>query len=215
MKNGLFVVFEGGEGSGKSTQARLLAEWLTLNDHAVLMTKEPGGDDGVCADIRACLLNPKYSGKFSGRAEMLLFEADRAQHVDKVVRPGVAEGRVVVCDRYEASTYAYQVRGRKVSSPLKYAWINAFATDRLRPDFSFWIDLDPAVGLRRNVLGKKRDRFEMEDISFHQDVRQGFGDYFGRFPKKGEWQKFDGEQSAEDLHAEIVAAFMKKFLTPP
>ncbi len=177
QKRGLFVVFEGGEGSGKTTQAKLLIEALEKDGRQVFLTKEPGGDEGICRDIRTLLLNPAYSGKMSAWAELLLFEADRAQHVEKVILPALEEGKVVISDRYEAATYAYQCAGRGVCSSGQYVDLNDRVTGGLKPDFTFWIDVNPELGLKRNVDAKKRDRFEMEDISFHHKVRKGYQDY--------------------------------------
>lgn len=209
-KRGVFLVFEGGEGSGKTTQAKLLAEALEKSGRNVLLTKEPGGDEGICRDIRKILLTPDYKVGMSERAELLLFEADRAQHVDKVILPALKSGDVVISDRYEAATYAYQCFGRGVMPGGNV--LNEFATGGLRPDCScglrpdctFWIDVNPVLGLQRNKDAKKRDRFELEDISFHNKVREGYQIYFRLFATIGTWQKFDGSLSIEELHRQIM-----------
>ncbi len=201
-KLGKFIVFEGGEGSGKTTQARLLYESLKKEGRDVLLTKEPGGDDGVCKDIRQLLLNPKYQGLMSSHAELLLFEADRAQHVHAVIRPALEQGKIVISDRFEASTGAYQCGGRGLKWP-EFGRINEFAAQELVPDFTFWIDIDPKIGLKRNFDASKRDRFEMEDIEFHNRVRKGFDLYFdGIHPKK--YQKLNGNLAIAELHAQIL-----------
>jgi dTMP kinase len=203
-RKGLFLVFEGGEGSGKTTQAKLLAEALGKEGKQVVLTKEPGGDEGVCRDIRTLLLNPKYKGQMSDRAELFLFESDRAQHVDKVIRPALDGGNIVVSDRYEAATYAYQCAARGVCHPSRYEELNSMATGGLRPNFAFLIDIDPREGLKRNINAQKRDRFEMEDVSFHDKVRAGYKDYFEKRCLRGEWKMFDGCESIEELHRQIL-----------
>ena len=112
MAQGKFIVFCGGEGNGKSTQAKLLAEFLKKEGKEALLTKEPGGDP-VGNDIRSILLNPEYKEIFSYRAELLLFIANRAQHVERVVKPALEAGKIVVCDRFDSDTFAYQFGGRK------------------------------------------------------------------------------------------------------
>lgn len=210
-KEGFFIAFEGGEGSGKSTQAQLLYDKLISKGWPALLTKEPGGDDGVCKDIRTVLLNPKYKGNFDPMAELLLFLADRAQHVNQVIRPALLdEGKIVVCDRYEASTYAYQINGRGVVTSEDFRTLSLKVTSGhrggfspLRPNLTFWLDIDPKIGLQRNIDAKKRNRFEMEDISFHEKVRDGFVDYFNNAEKKN-WKKLDATKPIEELHKEVM-----------
>ncbi len=212
MVYGKFWVFEGVEGCGKTTQAKLLAERLRDSGYNILLTKEPGGDSGICKKIREILLDPAYKDEMALRTEVLLFEADRAQHVDKIIRPALESGRIVICDRYEAATYAYQCGARQICAPDFYLAVNQFATGRLKPDFTFWIDLNPAVGLERNVAARKRDRFEMESVKFHRSVRKGYADYFEKLAPQGKWKKFDGILSVEELHKEIVSTTVAKNL---
>ncbi len=206
-KKGLFLVLEGGEGTGKTTQTKLLAEALMRMGHAVVPTKEPGGGDGICFDIRKVLLNPDYKGGMSPRAELLLFEADRAQHVDRVIRLALENDGIVICDRFEGATEAYQCGGRELDV-AEFRKINQFATRGLVPDFTFWIDIDPAVGLQRNKDAQKRDRFEMEDIAFHEKVRRGYEGYFSQL-LRATWRKFDGMLGIQELHAQIIEATMR------
>ncbi|TSC89844.1 MAG: dTMP kinase [Parcubacteria group bacterium Gr01-1014_3] len=199
---GIFIVFEGGEGSGKSTQAKLLYEELVSKGWPMFLTKEPGGDDGVCKDIRTVLLNPKYKGSMDPKTELMLFAADRAQHVGQVLEPEIKNGKLVICDRYEGSTFAYQCAARGFSIQA-FEMLNQYATGGLKPNFIFWLDIDPEIGLKRNVEVSKRDRFEMEDVSFHKNVRVGYEEYFKNMePRK--YLKLDASRPIDELHKEIV-----------
>lgn len=213
-KQGVFLVFVGGEGSGKTMQVELLRQWMFKNSNGrnVLVTKEPGGNDEVCVRIRELLLDPKYKDKISPRVELLLFEANRAQHVDYVIQPALHEGKVVICDRFNAETFAYQCGGRNVAEPLVFKIIDDFATQKLQPDFVFWLDIDPKIGLQRNVGAGKRDRFEMESLSFHEKVRKGFEEYFEKHFPPSRWQKYDATLSPEELHRQIVETITSKRL---
>lgn len=217
-KQGVFLVFVGGEGSGKTTQVELLRQWMFKNSNGrdVLVTKEPGGNDEVCVRIRELLLDPKYKDKISPRAELLLFEADRAQHVDSVIRLALfaelSAGKVVICDRFSPETFAYQCVGRNVTGPVVFKIIDDFATQKLQPDFIFWLDIDPEVGLKRNVGAGKRDRFEMESLPFHKRVREGFEGYFEKHFPKERWQKYDATLPLEEIHRQIVETITSKRL---
>ncbi|HEX5741647.1 MAG TPA: dTMP kinase [Pilimelia sp.] len=171
---GLFVVFEGGEGAGKSTQVAALAAHLRAAGHEVTVTREPGATD-LGARIRALLLNPHGDVAISPRAEALLYAADRAQHVTTVVRPALNRGGVVVSDRYVDSSLAYQGAGRTLSVD-DVAWLSDWATGGLRPDLVVLLDLDPALGLRRAAARGAPDRLEQESLAFHGRVRQAFLD---------------------------------------
>lgn len=166
--SGLFVVFEGGDGVGKSTQTRLLAEWLRDCGHEVVVTFEPG-EGPIGQQIRHILLSHDTVG-LAPRAEALLFAADKAQHVHEVIRPALARGAVVVCDRYVDSTLAYQGAGRALDL-AEIERINWWATDDLRPDLVVLLDLDPERGLA-DVDG--HDRMESAGADFHDRVRDGF-----------------------------------------
>ncbi|OGY62278.1 MAG: dTMP kinase [Candidatus Harrisonbacteria bacterium RIFCSPHIGHO2_01_FULL_44_13] len=201
-KNGLFIVFEGGEGSGKTTLSKWLYEWLSNQGYYALWTKEPGGDQAVCDKIRKILLDPAHKGVMSPRAELPLFEADRAQHVDSVIKPALSEGKIVVCDRFSASTFAYQCFARKVCRTDDFDGWDAFATNRLYPDLTFWIDIDPELGMSRNAQDGKHDRFELEDLEFHKRVREGFEIFFRDYP--WDWEKLDGSLPLEVLERQVI-----------
>ena len=165
---GLFVVFEGGDGVGKSTQSTLLCDWLESRGREVVRTFEPG-EGPIGAQIRTILLSPE-TGDLAPRAEALLFAADRAQHVHAVIRPALERGAVVVSDRYVDSSLAYQGAGR-VLDRGDLERINWWATDDLRPDLTVLLDLDPARG-----VGEKADHDRLERLAseFHERTRQAF-----------------------------------------
>jgi dTMP kinase len=174
---GLFITFEGGEGSGKSTQQRLLAEALRLRGMDVVTTREPGGC-AISDRIRAILLDAAAS-EMTSDAELLLYAAARAQHVSQVLRPALQAGSLVLCDRYCDATIAYQGHGRGLDLDL-IARLNAIATGGLFPDLTLLIDCPAEVGLKRalrrisRTAGDREERFERENISFHEAVRAGY-----------------------------------------
>lgn len=175
---GIFIVFEGGDGVGKSTQAALLAEWLAAQGREVVRTFEPG-DGPVNARIREILLS-RATEDLAPRAEALLFAADKAQHVATVVEPALARGAVVVCDRYVDSTLAYQGAGR-VLDVAEVERVNRWATAGLLPDLTVLLDLDPAAGLASVGV---HDRMESAGDDFHARVRAGFLTLAGRDPDR-------------------------------
>jgi len=173
---GLFITFEGGEGSGKTTLLKALLTHLRSTGRDALETRDPGGTP-IGKQIRALLLD-RENTRMVPAAELLLYEASRAQLVHEVIRPALATGRTVLCDRFTDSTVAYQGYGRGLDLEL-IARLNALATDGLRPDLTFLLDLDPAVGLLRatqRVAERQEghDRIEGEVLAFHGRVRAGY-----------------------------------------
>ena len=168
LEAGVLIAFEGGEGAGKSTQARLLAIWLRDQGYDVVTTQEPGATK-IGMRLRAILLDKNTD--VSARAETLMYAADRAEHVDSVIRPALARGAVVITDRYVDSTLAYQGAGRDL--PVDdLVHLNSFATGGLVPDLTILLDLPPEAGLERH--GSPADRLESEPKAFHDRVRRGF-----------------------------------------
>jgi dTMP kinase len=167
--SGLFLTVEGGEGAGKSTQVRLLADWLAGAGFDTVVTHEPGATV-IGAALRAVLLDRSSVG-MSARTELLLYAADRAQHVQEVIRPALARGAVVVCDRFSDSTLAYQGAGRALPA-RDVAELCRWAADGLNPDLTVLLDLPAAVGLARRR--GPADRLEAEPADFHDRVRAGF-----------------------------------------
>ena len=175
---GVFVVLEGGDGAGKTTQSRLLDQWLTAEGVPHLMTREPG-DSWLGQRIRELVLSPD-SGPICSRAEALLYNADKAQHVDEVVIPALREGRVVVCDRYVDSTIAYQGAGR-VLDPNEVAQLASWATVGLVPDVTVLLDVDPCEGTAKIAA---KDRLEAAGDEFHLRVRQHFFSLAAAHPQR-------------------------------
>ncbi|MDT4917087.1 MAG: dTMP kinase [Pseudonocardiales bacterium] len=175
---GLFVAFEGGEGVGKSTQIARAAQWLRESGHAVVETREPGGTP-LGGELRRLLLDP--AGSVTPRAEALLYAADRAQHVDTVIRPALAAGQMVLTDRYVDSTLAYQGAGRGLADTRL---VTGWATGGLLPDLTLLLDLDPAVGLLRAGARARPDRLEAASLAFHQAVRDGFRSLAAEAPER-------------------------------
>ena len=171
MKSGLFITIEGGEGSGKSTLIKSIFNWLSKDYTAnIVKTFEPGATP-LGAKIRKILLMDE-SIKIDHKAEFFLFLADRAQHVKNVIRPSLKEGSIVLCDRYNDSSIAYQGAARSSDLLEDMQPICQFATDSLDPDITIYLDIDPKIALKR-VKGTF-DRLEKEKLDFHQGVRKGF-----------------------------------------
>jgi len=174
---GFFITFEGGEGSGKTTQLHALLTHLRSTGRGAVETRDPGGTP-IGKRIRALLLDPACGGGMAPTAELLLYEASRAQLVREVIRPALAAGRIVLCDRFTDSTVAYQGYGRGLDLTL-IGRLNALATEGLCPHLTFLLDLDPAEGLlragrRMTERQEERDRIEGEVLAFHQRVRTGY-----------------------------------------
>ena len=194
-RRGLLIAFEGGEGTGKTTQARLLAIWLREQGYDVLATQEPGATK-VGMRLRALLLDTAHTG-LSPRAETLMYAADRAEHVESVIAPALERGTVVVTDRYVDSSIAYQGRGR--NQPVgEVAGLNRWATGGLEPDLTILLDLPPQDGLGRRRFA---DRLEAEPADFHERVREGFLAQAQANP--GRYLILDAAQAPAELSSQI------------
>lgn len=179
-RQGLFITFEGPEGAGKSTHCAMLSEWMTLMGVPVLTTREPG-EGVVGSQIRRLILNPENTA-ITPKTEALLYAADRAQHVEEVLRPALDRGAVVVCDRYADSYLAYQGYGRGLDLTF-LRQLNQMATGGLQPDLTILLDLDPEEGLARvraresfskGETAQRTDRMEQEELAFHRRLRDGY-----------------------------------------
>jgi len=196
-RRGLFVTFEGGEGSGKTTQAELLTKRLEALGRRVVRLREPGGTQ-LGEDLRKLLLH--RSTRMSAEAELLLFLAARAELVRRVIRPALAEGTVVLCDRFSDSTLAYQGFGRGLDLDL-IRRLDAFATDDLAPDLTVLLDLPVADGRRR--APPDEDAIQQEDDAFHDRVRQGYLALAKAEPER--WLVLDAKLPPHEL-AQVIAA---------
>ncbi|HEU4346219.1 MAG TPA: dTMP kinase [Actinoplanes sp.] len=199
VRQGVFVVFEGGEGAGKSTQVNRLASELRAAGRDVVVTREPGATD-VGARIRGLVLDKSEAP--SPRAEALLYAADRAHHVATVVRPALQRGAVVISDRYVDSSLAYQGAGRTL--PVQeISWLSSWATGGLKPDLVVLLDVDPSVGLSRvDARGEGTDRLESESRSFHDRVRYAFLDLAAADPKR--YLVLDAARRPEEIEAVVA-----------
>ena len=171
LKRGLFITLEGPDGSGKSTQIKALARQLEKSGYQVLLTREPGGGpkDSLAEKIRGLLLTPGKSAP-NPQAELLLFLAARAQHVEEFILPALQQGKVVLCERFSDATLAYQVGGRKLPEALVRS-ADAFACQGVKPDLTLLLELEPKEGLHRAFRAKSgHDRLETESLAFHQNV---------------------------------------------
>ena len=208
MRQGRLIVLEGGEGCGKTTQLERLEAYLRprigeFGFTALQLTREPGGSP-LCQKIRQVLLMPDGDEIMQPRAELLLYAADRAQHVEGWLRPWIHAGNLVLCDRYTASTVAYQGYGRGLDLAL-IGQLNALATQGLEPDLTLWLDLDPEIGLARAMARGTRDRMEQADFQFHQNVRSGFA-AIHRDAAPDTVIHIEADQSVEAVEQEIQQA---------
>jgi len=207
---GLFITLEGPEGSGKTTQTRLLANWLAEAGYDVLTTREPGGTR-IGDVVRTLLLDPAYAG-IRPETEFLLFSAARAQIVGEVIRPHLKKGGIVVCDRFADSSLAYQGYGRQLDQDAVRV-ITAFATGGLLPDLTLCLDLLVVEGFRRKHDGGlgSPDRLEQEQLEFHERVRQGYLALARAEPDR--WVIVDAARATEEVQKEIRARVSTQLAT--
>lgn len=218
---GVFITFEGPEGSGKSTQARLLYERLQAEGYPVILTREPGGTR-IGELIRRILVDLRHT-EMAPTTETLLFAAARAQLVSELIRPYLNTGGIVLCDRYADSTFAYQGYGLGRDLDELYA-ITAVATGGLMPDLTFYLDLDVEAGLARKRTQRERveapgasaahpewNRLDARDLAYHQRVAAGFAELIRREPER--WRRLSALQPIEEL-AEQIYREVVPLLTP-
>jgi dTMP kinase len=205
---GKFIVFEGVEGCGKTSQMQLCSEWLQSLGIPVILTREPGGTE-LGLHLRRLLLEKAEDKPIADLTELLLYAADRAQHVEQELKPNLAEGKYVLCDRYTDSTVAYQGYGRGLNMSL-INQLNYIATGGLESDLTIWLDVDVEVGLSRKRADTERlalsvvegsrsgdalDRIEQEEIAFHRRVQQGYAELAASHPTR--IVRVDGSLSKE------------------
>lgn len=206
-----FITFEGPEGSGKSTQIRLLAAALEARGVTVIATREPGGTE-IGNAVRAIVLNLRHK-TMSPRTEALLFNAARAQIVDEVIQPALAAGKTVLCDRYADSTLAYQGYGNGMPlEPLRQ--LGAYATAGLQPVLTIYLDIDVQDGLKRKQDGAAEEwnRMEEKTLAYHKTVREGYLTLAAAEPQR--WLRVDAAQPIEVVHQAILARVLPLVLPP-
>jgi len=194
---GKLIVFEGVEGCGKTSQMQLCCEWLQSLGLSVVVTREPGGTP-LGLHLRSLLLEKSENKPIAEVTELLLYAADRAQHVEQELKPNLLKGKYVLCDRYTDSTIAYQGYGRGLSFEL-IDQLNYIATAGKTSDLTIWLDVDVEVGLARKV--GKLDRIEQETIAFHRRVQQGYAELAASSPSR--IARVDGSLSKEAVHQAI------------
>ena len=208
----MFITLEGPDGSGKTTQARLLISFLQDTGHDVLALREPGGTP-IGEQIRDVVHNMK-NREMHDHTEVLLYVASRAQLVAQKIRPALAVGRIVVCDRYADSTLAYQGYGRGLDLEALKTIIN-FATDGLVPDLTLYFDVSAEEGIRRREMdaegGGELNRLDAQAIEFHERVREGYAQLSASSPER--WAKIDASQSIEDVHQRVCEIVTERLAT--
>jgi dTMP kinase len=200
----LFITFEGPEGSGKTTQARLLVEYLRARGYPVLYTREPGGTE-ISEQIRHVILSTRNKAMQS-EAEVLLFSAARAQIVAELIRPALAVGKIVICDRYADSTMAYQGYGLGLDLDALRA-ITRFATGGLVPERTFYVDVPVEVGLARRQRGEM-NRLDQKEVAYHTRVRNGYLALIQAEPHR--FIVIDGSQTIEQVQQEIRTRMLQE-----
>ena len=195
MTKGLFVTFEGTDGCGKTTQIELLKTYLENKGYTVLLTREPGAK-GLGTKLREILLN--YEGEVSPNCESFLFLADRAQHIDTIIKPAIERGEIVLCDRHTDSTVAYQGYGRGLDLN-QINMLNTIATSGFKPDITFVFDIDIETAQKR--VGKTKDRMESAGVEFFKKVRQGYLDIAKSEPERV--KVLDATQTIEDISNQV------------
>ncbi len=196
MKNGLFITFEGADGCGKTTQIELLNKYLQEKGIKTLLTREPGSK-GLGVKLREILLN--YDGEVSPTAESFLFLADRAQHIDCIIKPAVKQGTVVLCDRHTDSTVAYQGYGRGLDLEQIHL-LNKIATGGMKPDLTIIFDIDVETSMSR--VGCNKDRMESAGIEFFNRVRNGYLEIAKTAPERV--KVINSSDTIENIHKKVV-----------
>jgi dTMP kinase len=201
----MFITLEGPEGSGKTTQMKKLAVTLRARGMAVFTTREPGGT-GIGDQIRRVLLDLANDGMVP-RTEILLFLASRAQHTDEVIRPRLAAGEIVICDRYRDSTVAYQGYGRGVDIDRLHE-LNDFATGGLLPDLTVLLDVSAETGLARRASDGSWNRLDADAVDFHRRVQAGYHAMAEAEPER--WRVVDANQGAEAVQEALLDVVAEK-----
>ena len=204
-KRGKFITYEGCDGCGKSTQLRMLNEYLTKNGIPHIFTREPGGGK-ISEAIREILLNGK-NAEMTDECEALLYAAARAQHLSDRVEPALSEGKLVICDRYVDSSFAYQAYARGLGEEF-VGKINAFALEKYRPNITIFIDLTPEAAFRRKHGADENDRLEQAGMAFHRRVYEGYKRLTTNEPDR--IVSVDGNKTPQQIFENVLAALKAK-----
>lgn len=202
---GKFVTFEGCDGCGKSTQLSMLNAYLTEQGIAHVFTREPGGGK-ISEAIREILLNGK-NAEMTDECEALLYSASRVQHLHDTVEPALAEGKLVICDRYVDSSLAYQAYARGLGEEF-VAQINAYALKNYLPDATVFIDLTPEEAFARKHGADENDRLEQAGMAFHKRVYEGFDSLTKRYPQR--FIRVNGRQTPQEIFKDVIKALKER-----
>lgn len=198
MKDGIFITVEGTDGSGKTTQIKLMDEYLRSKGHEVIITREPGGTK-INEKIRSIILDPENQ-EMGMITETLLYASARAQLVSEVIKPALSEGKLVICDRFVDSSYVYQGFGRGLNLKM-ITEINRVALDGIVPDITFFFDISPDVALKRRIDSTGTDRIEKEKMEFHMRVYNGYIKLAMLYPDR--IRTIDGKRSVEEIFEDV------------
>jgi len=196
MDKGFFITFEGADGCGKTTQIELLNKYLQENGKETLLTREPGAK-GLGVKLREILLN--YDGEVSPNCESFLFLADRAQHIDCIIKPALDSGKIILCDRHTDSTVAYQGYGRGLDID-RINFLNSIATSGLKPDLTIVFDIDIETSMKR--VGSTKDRMESAGMEFFNKVRQGYLEIAKKEPNRV--KVINSSDTIENIHRQVL-----------
>ena len=207
MIKGIFITFEGIEGSGKSTQLSMLNKWLTNHDYDVVATREPGGTR-IGEKIRELLRSGSKDDVFSPRTELMLFEASRAQHMEEIILPALNNGKIVLCDRFFDSTTVYQGVARAIDTDIVHI-LNDFSSFEKKPDLTIILDIDVDESMNRLIKREtSKDRIEQEDRKFFENVRNG---YLSLAQNNERFFVVDGTSDANSIQQKIRDELSKRF----
>ena len=199
-----FITFEGGEGTGKSTQAKLLFSSIKNTSEKVILTREPGGTN-IAEEIRKIIVKNNYN--LNKVSELLLIYAARNEHLKDTIIPSLDKGHVILCDRFLDSTFVYQVQGKKIDTKI-FEYFNKLIIKNYKPEITFIIDIDPIIGVERSLkLNKKETKYEKLPLSFHEKVRK---DFITLSKKDERFKLIDGNKSIMEIHKEIIMTINEK-----
>lgn len=199
-----FITFEGGEGTGKSTQAKLLFSSIKKTSEKVILTREPGGTN-IAEEIRKIIVKNNYN--LNKVSELLLIYAARNEHLKDTIIPSLDKGHVILCDRFLDSTFVYQVQGKNIDTKI-FEFFNKLIIKNYKPEITFIIDIDPIIGIERSLkLNKKETKYEKLPLSFHEKVRK---DFITLSKKDERFKLIDGNKSIIEIHKEIIMTINEK-----